>query len=192
MACKIKTNSFLGSHYTDTKTNQSLDFPNPNTYFIPTLCNHCERPSCAEVCPNEVLYKREDGIVAVGDTSICGQCDSKACVKACPYSAIYLDPLSGEIGKCDMCADLIDKGETPACVGVCYLNSIYFGDFDDPNSVVSQILVSWDGYVHRLEAGSNGGVAVYYMLSKKKWENMDHLVSPSWKNEDFIIEEAVC
>lgn len=182
MACKIKTDSFLGAHYIDTKTNQSLDYPNPNTYFIPTLCNHCERPSCVAACSKDVLYKRSDGIVAMRNVEACESCESKACQKACPYKAIYIDPVSGHVGKCDMCADLIDQGKEPACVGACYLNSIYFGDFDDPQSVVAQILVSWDGYVHRLEAGSNGGCSVYYMLSKKQWEGMEHLVSPSWKN----------
>ena len=186
MACKDKTRSFLGSHYVETYTNMSLEYPVPNTYFIPICCQHCDKPTCALACPNTVFTKRDDGIVAVGDTNLCVLCNDKPCVAACPYAAIDLDPVSGKIGKCDLCADLIDKGEIPECVNAaCLTNSILFGDFDDPESVVSQTVAAWNavGFDHQLKPETGNGPTNHYLLSKKTWEDMDKLYSPAWHNE---------
>jgi Fe-S-cluster-containing dehydrogenase component len=185
IACKNQTRSFLGSHYMEVFTNMSADFPKPNTYFLPISCQHCERPSCVSACPEHVFTKRDDGIVAVGDTSVCKKCDSKPCIKACPYGQIDLDPKDGRVGKCDLCADLIDAGEVPKCVPGCITQSILFGDFDDPNSVVSQAVAAWSqhGYDHQLKPETGNGPSMHYLLSRKNWQDMDNLYSPAWHNE---------
>lgn len=187
MACKDYTRSFLGSHYVETFTNMSLEYPKPNTYFIPICCQHCESPSCVPACPKGVFKKRDDGIVAVGDLELCTSCKGKPCVAACPYNAIDLDPVDGKIGKCDLCADLIDKGELPKCAaGACLTNSIMFGDFDDPESVVSQAVSAWKdaGMAYQLKTDSGNGPTNYYLLSRKTWEDMERLYSPAWHNEE--------
>ncbi|WP_175498321.1 4Fe-4S dicluster domain-containing protein [Desulfuromusa kysingii] len=165
-------------------TTDKYPYPNSNTYTIPVLCQHCNEPECVPACPHGVFTKREDGIVTVGDTTVCMSCDDKPCLKACPFGVIDLDPTDGRIGKCDMCVDLVDKGETPACAFGCWTGSILFGDFDDPDSVVSQTVAAWEetGYVHQLKAGNGKGGSVYYLLSRKQWENMDNLYSPAWHN----------
>lgn len=185
VSCKDKTNAFLGAHYIETLTNISMDYPRPNTYFVPVLCNHCDKPSCVPACPHGVFAKRDDGIVTVADTSVCESCDSKACVEACPYDRIFLDPKDGRVGKCDMCVDLVDEGKAPACAARCITQSILFGDFDDPNSVVAQTIAAWGevGYVHQLKPETGNGPAVYYLLSKKQWEDTEKLYSPAWQNE---------
>ncbi len=181
-SCKAKTNSFLGSHYVEVHTSMSdAPFPEFNTYFIPLLCQHCASPSCVGACPEGVFSKREDGIVVVGDTSLCQGCADKPCIAACPYGCIDLDPVSGKVGKCDMCADLVDKGEQPACTRNCFTNSWFFGDFDDPSSIVSQILEQWTGYWHQLNP--ENGSSVYYLLSKREWQGEEGLYSPAWHNE---------
>jgi Fe-S-cluster-containing dehydrogenase component len=185
VGCKDKTHSFLGSHYIEVFTNLSEDFPKPNTYFVPMLCQQCGNPSCVPACPKGVFSKREDGIVAVGDTSVCADCADKPCVAACPYGQIDLDPLSGKVGKCDLCADLIDAGELPRCAKSCLTQSIMFGDFDDPNSVVAQAVASWSevGYDHQLKPETGNEPTMHYLLSRNTWEDMDKLYSPAWHNE---------
>ena len=184
IACKDLTNSFLGSHYIETMTNVSEEYPKPNTYFLPMLCQHCAKPTCVPACPYGVLIKREDGIVAVGDTAVCEGCIDKPCIEVCPYDVIDLDTVTGRIGKCDMCADLIDEGDVPRCAQRCLTQSILFGDFDDPDSVVSQTIRAWGevGYVHQLKPETGNGPAVYYLLSKKRWEDTENLYSPAWHN----------
>jgi Fe-S-cluster-containing dehydrogenase component len=184
VACKTQKKAFLGAHYIETFTAMGGEYPNPNTYFIPLMCQHCEHPSCVPACPNGVYAKRDDGIVAVGDTSVCEGCADKPCIKACPYNAIDLDPKNGRIGKCDMCADLIDAGQEPACSHTCFSKAVYFGDLDDPNSSVSQAIAAWsqNGYVHQLKPETGNGPAIYYLLSTKQWQDMDDLYSPAWHN----------
>ena len=41
--------------------------------YISTSCMHCEKPSCADVCPAGAINKRSDGIVVV-DNSRCIGC----------------------------------------------------------------------------------------------------------------------
>jgi Fe-S-cluster-containing dehydrogenase component len=185
IGCKNKNRSFLGSHYIETHTNLSEDFPKPNTYFVPLNCQHCASPTCVPACPKGIFTKRDDGIVAVGDTSACEQCASKPCVKACPYGQIDLDPQSGRVGKCDLCADIIDEGGIPKCVPACLTQSILFGDFDDPESIVSQAVMAWSeaGYDHQLKPETGNAPTNHFLLSRKQWEDMDKLYSPAWHNE---------
>lgn len=185
ISCKAQNNSFLGSHPIETFTAMGGEFPTPKTYFIPISCQHCNAPSCIPVCSKGVLSKRDDGIVVMGDTQLCETCDTKACVEACPYHAIDLDPTTGRIAKCDLCADVIDQGGTPACSRHCFTQSVYFGDIEDPDSVVSKTIAAWQevGYVHQLKPETGNGPAVYYLLSKQEWRDTEGLYSPAWHNE---------
>ena len=64
-------------------------YPQDNHYFyLPRLCNHCEKPACLDACPRQAIYKRtEDGIVLVNQDRCHGY---RFCVEACPYKKIYL------------------------------------------------------------------------------------------------------
>lgn len=191
-ACKREHGTFIGSHPVDVRTALDEGFPHPNTYFVPLLCQHCGRPSCVPACAHGVLEKRADGIVAVGGTGACASCEGKPCVRACPYGAIDLDPLTGRIAKCDLCAERVDAGLEPACVGECLTGSWFFGDFDDPDSLVSSILASWEGYAHRLKPEAGNDPGVHYLLHSKEWRGMEGLYSPAWRNGAECGEAGGC
>ncbi|WP_309492419.1 4Fe-4S dicluster domain-containing protein [Candidatus Hecatella orcuttiae] len=46
----------------------------------------------------------------------------------------------GIIGKCTFCVHRLEKGLKPACVANCPVHALHFGNLDDPNSEVSQLL----------------------------------------------------
>ena len=109
-------------------------------------CMHCEEAHCVTVCPTGASYKRaEDGIVLV-DPSRCMGCNY--CAWACPYGARELDEDAGVMKKCTLCVDriydeqLAVEDRQPACVLACPTHARHFGDYDDPQSKVSQLSAS--------------------------------------------------
>jgi len=101
-------------------------------YIDPEVCIDCA--ACVPICPVTALDKRHDGIVDV-DQSVCIGCNG--CMQACPYDALYIDDASGTAEKCHFCAHRTERGLAPACTVVCPTEALLPGDFDDPNSVVS-------------------------------------------------------
>jgi len=95
------------------------------TFFVPKLCNHCEKPPCVQVCPVKATFKTQDGAVIV-DSSRCVGC--RYCIQACPYGARYLHPKTNTADKCTFCYHRVVKGLQPACVEVCPTQARIFGD----------------------------------------------------------------
>ena len=181
-ACMRKNGSFPGAHFIETYTamDTSGDIDNPGTYFIPIMCQHCDRPSCASACPHGVIRKRDDGLVVMGDTDPCVGCDGTPCLDACPYDAIEFDRKEHRPGKCDGCADLVDAGGMPECVPNCFMGAIAFGDMEDEASVVSQVVGQYGANAYRLKPETGNGPGVRYLLSRRPWRDMEGLYSPAW------------
>jgi molybdopterin-containing oxidoreductase family iron-sulfur binding subunit len=46
----------------------------------------------------------------------------------------------GVMDKCTFCVQRVEQGRNPACVETCPVNALIFGDLEDPDSGVSQVL----------------------------------------------------
>ncbi len=67
----------------------------------------------------------------------------------------------GVIEKCTWCVHRLDKGLLPACVANCPAFALHFGDLDDPNSVVSRLLMKKRSFRLLEEVGTQP--RVYYL-----------------------------
>jgi Fe-S-cluster-containing dehydrogenase component len=142
------------------------------------LCNHCDNPPCVRVCPVQATFRRPDGIVMM-DYHRCIGC--RFCMAACPFGARSLnwrDPrpfiktetmnrkyptrMRGVVEKCTFCSERLAEGLKPSCVEACKEKCLTFGDLEDPNSEVSEILRKHPSVQRKPELGTRP--QVYYIL----------------------------
>jgi molybdopterin-containing oxidoreductase family iron-sulfur binding subunit len=154
---------------------ESTDRANPIEQTVLLMCNHCDNPPCAQVCPVQATYKREDGIVVV-DHHRCIGC--RYCMIACPYNARFFNYKEnpewpnkefpkrshGVAESCTFCAHLVDRGEQPACVEACEDSgegALVFGNLNDPDSAVSRLVA--ERPVKRIREDWGTEPKVYYL-----------------------------
>ncbi len=142
---------------------------------VPLLCNHCDHPPCAQVCPVQATYKRADGIVIV-DHHRCIGC--RYCLIACPYNARYFNYKENEdwpnkkypkrshgvAESCHFCAHRLDVGDPPACMEACRgvrAGALTVGDLNDPDSEISRLIAG--NSVKRLRDDLGTEPKVYYI-----------------------------
>lgn len=137
IACKDKNNLPMGVRWRRVFQYEGGEWINQDGQMVPSnvyaysvssACMHCQNPICTQVCPAGAMTKREDGIVAI-DQDRCIGC--RYCSWACPYGAPQFNEELGVMTKCNMCADLVDKGERPACVEACPYRAMDFGSIEE-------------------------------------------------------------
>jgi DMSO reductase iron-sulfur subunit len=92
---------------------------------ISMACNHCDDPVCLKGCPTNAYTKFAEYGAVLQDPDICFGCGY--CTWVCPYNAPQLDPVKGQVSKCNMCVDRLEVGLKPACVTACLGNALDFG-----------------------------------------------------------------
>lgn len=92
---------------------------------ISMACNHCDDPVCLKGCPTRAYTKYAEYGAVLQDPEICFGCGY--CTWVCPYNAPQLDPVKGQVSKCNMCVDRLEVGLKPACVSACLGNALDFG-----------------------------------------------------------------
>jgi tetrathionate reductase subunit B len=158
VACKFENNIPEGSFRTWVPDVEIGVYPEARRAFLPRLCNHCERPSCIEVCPADATWQRKDGIVEI-DYDKCWGCGS--CVNACPYDARFINPVTKTADKCTFCSQRVDQGLLPACVETCIGGARQFGDLNDPNDPVARQIKT--GAVQTLKPSTGNQPRVFYI-----------------------------
>lgn len=170
--------------------------PGQDPVYLSRPCMHCEKPPCKDVCMVGATYIRADGIVMMDyDKCIgCRYCEV-ACPyygRAFNWEAFKGDnPFVPEWGqpeverrsrgvveKCSFCYQRIDRGlamgltpgvdqeATPACVVACPVGARVFGDLNDPDSEVSQLIAKYPYYQLRNDLGT--GPRVYYLPAQRE------------------------
>lgn len=84
---------------------------------VPTVCMHCENPTCAQVCPADAIKQDENGVVHSSLKPRCVACSN--CVLACPFGVPRVLVQIEQMMKCDLCLDRTSVGKKPMCATVC-------------------------------------------------------------------------
>lgn len=138
---------------------------NSNTrQFFRRSCQHCDNPPCVGACPTGASYKDPaTGIVDVNHQRCIG---CRYCLAACPYHVRFINPVSLTADKCNFCRDSeLAQGRLPACVQICPMKALTFGNLNDPDSAISQAIRSKVVYRSKLYLGT--GPNVYRVAGKQ-------------------------
>ncbi len=177
-ACRKENNvAFHGDkrwdiHWIRKVTIRSLEAPEAGEQSVPLLCNQCDEPPCAQVCPVQATFKRDDGVVLI-DHHRCIGC--RYCVVACPYNARFFNYKEnrswpnkdfpkrshGVAESCTFCAHLLDEGRLPVCVEGCPSGALIFGNLNDPDSEIARMVAQ--NPVTRLRDDLGTRPKVYYI-----------------------------
>lgn len=143
-ACSEKNN--LPPHLAFRKVGyiEGGSYPDVVRLNVSMACNHCEDPVCLKACPTRAYTKYAEYGAVLQDPNICFGCGY--CTWVCPYNAPQLDPVNGQVEKCNMCVDRLEQGLKPACVAACLGNALEFGVIEDLPQGRSQAKINIPGF----------------------------------------------
>ncbi len=119
-------------------------YPDYKRMNISMACNHCDNPVCLKGCPTRAYTKHVEYGAVLQDPETCFGCGY--CTWVCPYNAPQLDPIKGQVSKCNMCVDRLEVGLKPACVSACVGNALDFGVVENIPENREQAKVSIPGF----------------------------------------------
>ena len=147
---------------------------------LPRRCMHCDNPACATICPFHANIKNADGSVVI-DEDICF--GGAKCRTVCPWAipqrqsgvGVYLDIAptyagNGVMFKCDLCHDLLQQGQEPACITACPRQAMLIGDREVIIAAAERRAAEIGGHIYGLD--ENGGTATLY-VSPVPFEKID-------------------
>jgi carbon-monoxide dehydrogenase iron sulfur subunit len=103
------------------------------TFAFPNRCRHCDPAPCLQVCPTGAIYQDPMYALVLIDEKKCIGC--AMCAVVCPFDVLTFHPLAESptpvAVKCDGCVERVGQGDTPACVEVCKVDALVFGELND-------------------------------------------------------------
>ena len=121
--------------------------------YVRVSCQQCEDAPCETVCPTKACHKDEKTGITTMNTEDCIAC--KYCIVACPYDVRFINHETRAAESCNFCLDTnLKDGHEPACIEACRYEAIVFGDLNDENSHISQLLRVKDSLRMHPECGT--------------------------------------
>ncbi len=178
IACKTNNGTPADIFWSRVIVEEKGIYPNGVMTFTPILCMHCKNAPCVSICPTSASQKLENGIVWI-DKEKCIGC--RSCMAACPYEARSINKgkpkgyypekgntpqeekqfsgyKSGIVTKCDFCMDRVKDGKDPACVQTCVSKARHFGDLEDQEGPLNQLIYRRCGSALLSEFGTEPSV----------------------------------
>jgi phenylacetyl-CoA:acceptor oxidoreductase 27-kDa subunit len=191
-ACKHANDTLPGVQWRQVLDVERGTFPDVQRLFLVVGCQHCDEPPCVPVCPTGATFRRPDGLVAMNEATCigCGYC-AVACPYQARTIAHEMHPYFqgettaqekaashperlGVAQKCNFCEDKVDDGlarglvpgvdqaATPACAASCIADAIHFGDLNDRQSNVANMLRTQVNFSMHEELGARPSIRYLY------------------------------
>ena len=96
-----------GQNWISVTQRETGTVPMVEVSYLPTTCNHCDRPPCLAAARDGAVVKRDDGIVLIVPEKARGQ---RQIVDACPYGAVHWNEERQLPQAWPFDAHLLDKG----------------------------------------------------------------------------------
>jgi molybdopterin-containing oxidoreductase family iron-sulfur binding subunit len=191
IGCKAENQLPPGVVYRPVVEEEIGTYPNVRRRFLPRPCMQCEKPPCTPVCPVGATWRRTDGVVAIDYEKCIGcryclvACPYSArtadegafYTEGTPAIQPYEEQVSpeynggfrradhgspvGNARKCHFCLHRLEAGQLPACVTTCIGHATYFGDANDPDSLVAELVGRPEARRLKEELGTDP--RVYYL-----------------------------
>jgi Fe-S-cluster-containing dehydrogenase component/DMSO reductase anchor subunit len=191
IACKHSNDTVPGVQWRRVLDIETGSFPDVERVFMVTGCQHCAEPPCVPVCPTGATQQRADGLVTMNyDVCIgCAYC-AVSCpyqartivhderwyygVETKQEKAVAHPERLGVAQKCTFCVEKVDEAKvrgltpgvdlevTPACSASCIAQAIIFGDFNNAESNVSQLVGNNKSFQMHAELGTDPQIKYLY------------------------------
>jgi carbon-monoxide dehydrogenase iron sulfur subunit len=136
IACAVAHSSartLLGALAEQPRSRPRVRVEQSGSFVVPLQCRHCEDAPCITVCPTAALHRDDTESPVVLREDACIGC--AWCITACPFGLITFDDVRRMVVKCDLCADRLEHGEMPACVGACPTGAL---KYETPNDAAAR------------------------------------------------------
>ena len=190
-ACKHQNDTTPGVQWRRVLDVEHGRFPDVQRLFLVTGCQHCANPPCVPVCPTGATRQRDDGLVTVDYNRCigCGSCavacpyQARTIAHETPWyygtetvqerHVAHAERI-GVAQKCTFCVAKVDDAKsrgltpgvdlevTPACAASCITTAIHFGDFNDAQSTVSQLVRDNANFQMHAELGTDPQIRYLY------------------------------
>jgi len=102
---------------------------------FPNRCRHCKPAPCQQVCPTAAIFRDNEKDLVLVEPRKCIAC--AMCAMVCPFDVISFHSLSEGAQphvaavKCDGCIGRVRRGQIPACVEVCKVGALVYGELNE-------------------------------------------------------------
>lgn len=156
--------------------------------FLKRQCMHCLEPACVGVCFAKAIKVTESGAV-VYDAKRCVGC--RYCMIACPYDVpkYEWDKVFPSIMKCRLCADKVEKGESPSCTSVCPTGALTFGERDELLRKAKNAIAGDARYVNAIYGEKEGGGTRWLYISDVPFEELGLPMNISSRSVPLMVHD---
>lgn len=134
--------------------------------FVRRMCQHCEEPTCASVCPVGAFTKTPEGPVLYDENKCIG---CRYCMQACPFQVPRYEWGSTypRVQKCVFCNSRVTQGLQPACAEACPTGATKFGNRDELiREALERMKAEPTKYANRIYGQHEvGGTSILYITN---------------------------